>query len=83
MFKAMQNEGIDNDIIIYFMRKAMDELLNFVPGVVGRFIGRMSFTRVSGRFFKRMAKRSQKKQYPGNFVFTFKIIKWGAVWHGD
>ena len=46
-------------------------LLNSYPGIVHWLIGRMSFSRFFLRALKKEALESQKRLYPGGYVFSF------------
>lgn len=75
IYKAMKKEDIDTRVVAYVSREVFHSIFNKVPRSLGILIGKIPFTRMGIKFFKKQAAKSQKRIYPEDFVYTVDVIK--------
>lgn len=75
-FRAMKENGFDDDVAMYMIYKTMDKLLEKVPSFTDGIINRIAFSRIGLGFFKRKSAKSQKRKYKGDFVFETNPVMW-------
>jgi hypothetical protein len=79
VLKAQDKTAVESCEIIY---RAIENRLSRYPRFLLRIIGRLQFTRVFIKRLQRQSNESQKRKYPGNFVFDIvtgdgKEFDWG------
>lgn len=75
-FRAMKENGLDDDVAMYMIYTTMGKLLKKVPSFTDGIINRIVFSRISLGFFKRKSAKSQKRKYKGDFVFETDPVRW-------
>lgn len=76
-YKAMHEQGIEDDVIGYVISTATNELFDRVPGIFGRRFKGIVFSWFFRKFITRQAEKSQKRKYPEDWLYTAEITKWG------
>ena len=76
-YKAMHEQGIEDDVIGYVISTATNELFDKVPGFIGRRFKGIVFSRFFRKFIRKQAEKSQKRKYPEDWLYTAEITKWG------
>ncbi len=77
IFKAMKREGLKDDSAMYVIYRTMEGLLDKLPRFTDKLINKVFFTKVGVGILKRKAKKSRKKKYEGDFVFSVETPVWG------
>ena len=74
-YLAAKRAGLSPEEAVFIMRAVCKQVVEKVPRPVGRLIGRFAFAPIGRGMFLKQAVLSQKRQYPGDFVFQAEIKK--------
>jgi hypothetical protein len=69
-YRCMRQDGVPDERTCVLVARAMQARLARYPRFVLRLAGRMQTSRLFTARLKRLAASSQRREYPGNFVFT-------------
>ncbi len=71
MYRALQRRGRSLEEAGQLAYDASAAYLRAVPGFTRRFLGRMSFSNRYLEKLRQRAEESQKREYPGDYVYTY------------